>query len=73
MDCARMRQNTISSDTQGDISDQDTQDINEDETILDPNHTEERFRVDRRKLEQLIQGTLRNTHTSLCGGTCTLC
>jgi len=34
---------------------QDNSDQDEEERILDPDHVEERFRVDRRKLEQMIQ------------------
>ena len=38
----------------------------EEEEIRDPDWTEERFRVDRRKLEQMLQGEIFHYHTSNC-------
>ena len=51
-----MTKSPANSDIGEDIYEKDNPDENEDEGEIDPNFVEERFRVDRRKLEQMIQG-----------------
>lgn len=52
-----MRNSPVDSDIGEDMGGTDVQKEDEEEVDRDPNYMEDRFRVDRRKLEQMIQGT----------------
>ena len=51
-----MKDISNSTDLVTDTNERLSQEDNEEEKERDPNYYEERFRVDRRKLEQMIQG-----------------
>ena len=54
----RMRQLSNCTEVLGDLDDQSIQGDYEDQVERDPNYVEDRFRVDRRKLEQMLQGEM---------------
>ena len=54
--CQSMKDISLTADLQTETFERLSQDDNEEEKERDPNYHEERFRVDRRKLEQMIQG-----------------
>ena len=57
-DVLKMRQLPNCTDLLGDLDDQSNQGDCEDQVERDPNYVEDRFRVDRRKLEQMLQGEI---------------
>ena len=54
----KMRQLSNCTEILGDLDDQPIQGDFEDQVERDPNYVEDRFRVDRRKLEQMLQGEM---------------
>ena len=54
----------IPGDPASDDADSISQETSEPQVELDPDHVEERFRVDRRKLEQMLQGKKKLVCTS---------
>ena len=54
----KMRQLSNCTEVLGDLDDQSIQGDYEDQVERDPNYVEDRFRVDRRKLEQMLQGEM---------------
>ena len=54
----KMRQLSNCTEVLGDLDDQSIQGDFEDQVERDPNYVEDRFRVDRRKLEQMLQGEM---------------
>ena len=60
----KMRQLSSSTDIHGDLDDQSIQGDCEDQVERDPNYVEDRFRVDRRKLEQMLQGKITTNMSS---------
>ena len=54
----KMRQLSHCTEVLGDLDDQSIQGDCEDQVERDPNYVEDRFRVDRRKLEQMLQGEI---------------
>ena len=54
----KMRQLSNCTEILGDLDDQSIQGDFEDQVERDPNYVEDRFRVDRRKLEQMLQGEM---------------
>ncbi len=52
----KMRQLPSNTDNLGDLDEQSNQGDCEEQEERDPNYVEDRFRVDRRKLEQMLQG-----------------
>ena len=54
----KMRQLSNCTEVLGNLDDQSTQGDYEDQVERDPNYVEDRFRVDRRKLEQMLQGEM---------------
>ena len=54
----KMRELSHCTEVLGDLDDQSIQGDCEDQVERDPNYVEDRFRVDRRKLEQMLQGEI---------------
>ena len=54
----KMKQLSNCTEILGDLDDQSIQGDFEDQVERDPNYVEDRFRVDRRKLEQMLQGEM---------------
>ena len=52
----KMKQLPSNTDNLGDLDEQSNQGDCEEQEERDPNYVEDRFRVDRRKLEQMLQG-----------------